>query len=316
MKTSKKNILIEGTGVIGAYLSKFLLSKNYNIYVTTKKKKRFDNYKKLNIKNKVNFIKLDILNIKSIYKLIKKINPLTIYYLAGQSSIKKSFSLKKSTMDSNFLGCKNFVKVLYKNDLKINLLKANSGYIFSSINLKNPSNNKLIKVNSPYVNAQQKAFRMIQEYRNKGINCSNIILFNAESHLRPNDYFIKKVCIYIKKNIYKKQKLKLGNIKIIRDFGWVPDLVKAIYYMTYLKPCDLIIGSGKKISLEKILQIIFKIKNLNYKKYIEFDKKLFRKNEKEKIFCDIEYTKKILKKWKWKPKIYKKKLMHKIYNYV
>ena len=84
--------------------------------------------------------------------------------------------------------------------------------------------------------------------------------------------------------------------------------------MTELKPCNLIFASGQKILLSSILDFIFKIKKLNYKDFIKIDKKFFRKNEIKNITCNIDTTILKLKKFKWKPKIYGKKLTHKIYN--
>ncbi len=110
MKLKKKpHILIIGSGVLGAYLSKSLIGKKYNIIVTTRRiKKNFLNYKKLKIDKKVKFQKLNILNKKEIRKIINKYNPIRIYYFAGQSSVYKSNKLPRNTINSNYIGAKNF----------------------------------------------------------------------------------------------------------------------------------------------------------------------------------------------------------------
>ena len=105
------NVLIVGTGVLGAYLSNFLIKKKYNIFVTSRKLKRnYSNYQKLNIEKKINFKKLDISNKKEIKQILKKINPQYIYYFAGISSITQSFKQPKETMVSNYIGAKIFWK--------------------------------------------------------------------------------------------------------------------------------------------------------------------------------------------------------------
>ena len=310
-----KKVLIISTGILSAYLSKFLLSKKYKIYVTTSKTKpNYKNFKKLKINKDIIFKKLNIYHQKSIEKIIYDINPSIIFYFAGQSSIAKSLKLPKQTVNSNYIGCKNFLEVLKKRNFKIKFIKANSGYIFShkkKINFLNPSFSLNI---NPYIVSQKKAYKIVNRYRLKGVNSYNAILYNAESNLRDNSFLIKKICIYIKDNVFKHKKIHVGNLNLIRDFGWAPELVKGIYYMNYLKPCDLIISSGKSYSLKKMLKFIFEIKSLNYKDYIKIDKKLFRKNEQFSVGTDMKNTIKKLKLFNWRPKIYGKKLVQKIYN--
>jgi|TARA_Y100000389_G_scaffold36799_1_gene31267 GDPmannose 4,6-dehydratase len=310
-----KNILIISTGILSAYLSKFLLSKKYKIYVTTSKERpNYKNFKKLKIDKKIIFNKLNIYDQKSIEKTIAKTNPSIIFYFAGQSSIAKSLLLREETLKSNYIGCKNFLEVLKKKNSSIKFIKANSGYIFSDKKKINFSNPKFSSNINPYILSQKKAYKIISRYRLKNVNSYNAILYNAESNLRDRNFLIKKICIYIKNNVYKKKKILVGNLKLIRDFGWAPELVEGIYYMSYLKPCDMIISSGKSYLLENMIKFIFEIKKLNYKNFITIDKNLFRKNEQLTVATDMKNTIKRLKIYNWKPKIYGKKLVKKIYN--
>lgn len=310
-----KKVLIISTGILSAYLSKFLLNKNYKIYVTSRTlKKKYKNFDKLKIQKKIIFKKLNVKDLSSIKKLINQIQPSIIFYFAGQSSVTKSLNFRKQTYDSNYIGCKNFLTILKKDQLDIKFLKANSGYIFSfkkNFDFLKPVFSKNL---NPYIDAQKKAFNIVNNFRKKGLACYNIIFFQVESNLRPNNFFLKKVCIYLKKNLYKKKKLNVGNLDLVRDFGWAPELVKGAYYMSYLKPCNLIIASGKRYSLRKILDIVFSIKKLNYKKFIKIDKSLFRKNEEKNVYPNLSNTIKILKPFKWKPKIHGKQLINNIYK--
>ena len=111
-----KNVnLIIGSGVIGAYLAKELISKKEKTIVTSRKmKKNFKNYEYLKIRNKVTFEKLDVKKKKAIEKILDKYKPNKIFYFAGESSIPKSVLMPKETYISHYLGTKNFLEVLKK----------------------------------------------------------------------------------------------------------------------------------------------------------------------------------------------------------
>ncbi len=313
-KKNRKTALIIGSGVIGAYLSKLLLKKKLNVVVTTRNlKKSYKNYNKLKIQNKVNFVKLNILKKKKIKKIIILVKPDYIFYFAGVSSIIKSFKKPKETLQSNYTGAKNFLEVLYNLKSKIKFFKANSGYIFHKEKIK--SNSKLIRPKNPYISSQIKSYKLVKKFRQKLVNSYSLIFFNIESPLRKDEFFIKKICKAVKlinKNNFKK--ISVGNLSTVRDYGWAPEIVEGIYLSTKLeKACDILFGTGHPMSGENILKFAFNIRRLNYKKYIKYDPKFFRKNEKRVMIAEINETIKKLM-YKWKPKIYGRKLILKMYK--
>ena len=79
--------------------------------------------------------------------------------------------------------------------------------------------------------------------------------------------------------------------------------------MIHLKPCDLLIGTGKPMKIKDVIKYAFDYWKLDYKNYINIDQSLFRKKERNKITGSMTSTFKKLKKWKWKPKIYGKNLI-------
>ena len=109
------------------------------------------------------------------------------------------------------------------------------------------------------------------------------------------------------------KKVSVGNINTYRDFGWAPEIVLAIYHIMKLKPCDMLIGTGKNISIKNVIKYAFEYRGLNYKKYITVDKKLFRKNERNKVIGSMKKTFSKLKKWK--PKTFGKELVYKMSKY-
>ncbi len=308
---NKRVNLIIGSGVLGAYLSVELLKKKEKIIVTSRSiKKDFKNYKYLKIKNKVSFEKLDTSKKSQISKIIKKYNPNKIFFFSGISSITKSIKYKKQTLISHYNGSKNFLEILKKNKLDIKFFKANSGYIFSPRKGLIDLNCKFSLNKNPYIQAQQKVFKLIKDYRKLGVNSSSLIFMQIESPLRSDEFFIKKVCIGAK----KKKKIIVGNLNTFRDYSWVTDVVKAISLTSNLKTKDYIISAGTKLSGKKIIETAYMLNSLDYKKYYSVNKKFFRKRENKFLSSSKQNISFLKKKYNFKFKFFGKKLINEMYK--
>ena len=307
----KKNSIIIGSGVIGSYLAKFLISKKHNIIVTSRKiKKNYINYDVLNIKKKIKFEKLDVLKKNDILKIIKKYSPDNIFYFSGQSSLTKSVNLKKITNDSNYIGAKKFLEILHRHKIKSKFYKANSGYIFEQKNGLINLYSSFSKNNNPYIQSQIKAYKEVKKFRKKGVNCSSIVFLQVESPLRNNDFLIKKICEHAK----SKKHVSIGNLNTIRDYSWAPEIVRGIYYFTKIKSQDLILSSGQGISGHEILETAYMLNNLDYKKYFSVNKKYIRPNEIKIMIGSTKNYNILSKMFNFKIKIGGKKLVKKVYD--
>lgn len=307
----KINSIIIGSGVIGSYLAKLLITKKHNVIVTSRKiKKIYINYNKLNIEKKVSFEKLDVLKNKEILKVIKKYNPNNIFYFSGQSSLTKSINLKKITNESNYVGAKKFLEVLYKFKIKSKFYKANSGYIFEQKNGLINLSSVFSKNDNPYIQSQIKAYKEVKKFRKKGVNCSSLVFLQVESPLRNNEFLIKKICEHAK----SKMHISVGNLNTIRDYSWAPEIVKGVYFMTKIRPRDIILSSGQGISGQEIIKTAYKLNSLDYKKYFSVNKKYIRPNEIKTMIGSKKNYAILSKKFNFKIKIGGKKLVKKIYN--
>ena len=307
---NKKNLII-GSGVLAAYLSFELLKNRENVVVTSRaKKKNYKNFQYLNIQKKIRFEKLNVKDKIEIENLIKTYDPDKIFYFAGQSSLTKSIRIKKDTFESHFIGTKNFLDILKKNNLKCKFFKANSGYIFDSQNGKIDLKSKFSSNKNAYIQAQQKTFKIINKYRKFNLNLFNLVFLQIESPLRPNDFFIKKACLGAK----FKKKIKVGNIKTYRDYSWITEVIKAIVLTSTLRSNNFIISAGKKLSGEEILKISYKLNKLNYKKYYEINKKFIRKNETKTLVGSYKNNRYLKKKFGFEFKIFRNELINKMYK--
>ena len=308
---NKRVNLIIGSGVLGAYLSAELLKKNEKVIVTSRSvNKKFINYKYLKIKHKIKFERLNTNNKNQIKNIIQKYKPNKIFYFSGISSITKSVKYKKQTLVSHFNGTKNFLEIIKKGEIDIKFYKANSGYIFSPKKGIIDLNCKFSPNKNPYIQAQQKVFKLIKYYRKFGVNSSNLVFMQIESPLRSNDFFIKKVCLGAK----NKKKIIVGNLNTFRDYSWVTDVVKAIVLTSNLKCKDYIISAGKKLSGIEIIRTAYKLNKLNYKKYFSINKKFFRKKENKFLTGSNKNSLYLRNKYNFKFNIFGKKLIKEMYK--
>jgi len=111
-----------------------------------------------------------------------------------------------------------------------------------------------------------------------------------------------------------KKNIIVGNLNTIRDYSWAPEIVKGIYYLTKVKPRDLILSSGQGISGYEILKIAYKQNNLDYRKYFSTNKKFIRPNEIKVMMGSHKNYEILNKKFKYQIKTGGAKLVKKIFN--
>ncbi len=298
--------IIGGTGQFGLTLAEKLIKKNNNIIITTRSVSRAR--KKIRKLKKIKIRKLDVLNKNQITKFLFKFKPKEIFYFAGQSSPALSFKRPNETYLSNFVGCKNFLEVIYLNNLKCKFINSSSCEIFGNINKKINLGTKKKPI-SPYGKAKLYSFNITKKFReNKSVSAYNAVIFNTESILRNKNFLIPKICMSAIRAKKFKKKTAFGNLNISREWNWCPEQCDAIIKLIKKKPHDFILSNRKLYSAIKMLEFAFGYFKLNYKDYIYFDKKYLR--NKDITFVKSDYTgiKRI-------DLIYGKKLVYKLIKY-
>ena len=219
MKYKKTAIIFGITGQDGAYLSHLLLQKGYKVIGTTRKTSNKNVYrlKRLNVIKKIILYKGEATNIKFCEKILSS-NINEIYYLAGDSSVIKSFETPDISLKSNTEGILNILQILKRKKYKAKLFNAGSGQFYGD-NKKNFYNlNSKIEPQSPYGVSKAAAYWLIKIYREKyNIFCCTGILFNHESPLRSKEFVTKKIvdtALKIKKQ--KRLSLELHQRKLAK----------------------------------------------------------------------------------------------------
>lgn len=280
----KKIALICGiTGQDGAYLANFLLKKDYEVWGTSRDSfnSNLSNLHKLGICEKVRLLSMDVKDFRSVYSVITKVNPDEIYYLAGQSSVGLSFELPSETIESIALGVLNLLEICRISQKPIKLYNAGSSECFG--NAPVPAHEKTpFEPKSPYAVAKCSAFWLVNNYRESyNIHACTGILFNHESPLRPQRFVTQKIISTVKAIADGRQdKLILGQLDIVRDWGFAPEYVEAMWLMLQSDtPQDFVVATGKSYSLEYFVASAFAYFDLTWQNYVEISTEYYRPSE-------------------------------------
>jgi len=299
-----KIALITGiTGQDGSYMAELLLSKGYRVIGLIRSAQSFEHPI---IKSLQGRVELDILNAfdhNSIFNLVSKYLPNEIYNFAAYSTGSGMYENSLLLADLNGLFVVRILESIRLIDPNIRFCQASSREIFgepsespqSELTLKNPR--------SPYGAAKLYADNMINIYRqHHGIFACSAILFNHESPRRGINFVTRKITNQAAKIKFGiANKLTLGNLDAVRDWGFAGDYVEAMWIMLQKKqPGDYVLATGVQHSVRDFCEIAFNSLNLDYKNYVHSDRSVFRDTEK---FPLIGQAIKAYNELEWSPKI-------------
>jgi GDPmannose 4,6-dehydratase len=281
----KKSALITGIGgQDGAYLARLLVSKGYKVFGTSRDAgaSRFESLVRLGIAGQVHFLSMAPNDFKSTLTAISKARPDEIYHLAGQTSVGLSFEQPSETIESVTIGTLNILESLRFLAMPARFYHASSSECFGDTGGLPADEQTPFNPVSPYAVAKSAAHWLVRNYREAHkMFASNGILFNHESELRPARFVTQKVV----QSAYRisrgsKEKLTLGDLTMLRDWGWAPEYVDAMWRMLQAeKADDFVIATGEANSLQDFVAQSFSFFGLNWKEYVQYDDQLKRPNE-------------------------------------
>jgi GDPmannose 4,6-dehydratase len=297
-----KTAIITGiTGQDGAYLSTLLLKNDYKVIgLVRNDQPNLTGLDYLKIKEHVEIVKCNLLDIEQTETVLKKYSPDEIYNLAAQSSVSISFEQPIATFQFNTLSVFNLLESIKTINRSIRFYQASSSEMCGKVNQLPITEDSVLHPLSPYATSKVAAHFTCTNYRESyGMYIACGILFNHESYLRSNGFFVKKVIREsIQLHLGNKTHLEVGNIDIKRDFGYSPLYVEAMYKMLQQEtPADYLVCSGESISLRKIIYYVFSVLGISNDKCV-VNPKLYRPNEIENIYGDNAKAKRELD-WKY-----------------
>lgn len=279
-------LIVGISGQDGAYLAHFLLNKGYTVVGTSRDAEimRRSKLKFLGIEDSVQCLSMSPTDFRSIYTVLATIKPTEIYNLSGQSSVGLSFTQPAETMESIALGTLNLLESIRLIDPQIKFYNASSSECFGDTFGEAADEQTPFRPRSPYGVAKAAAFWQVANYREAyGIHCCSGILFNHESPLRPQRFVTKKIISAACRIANgSRERLRLGNLGIQRDWGWAPDYVEAMWLMMQEPAAiDLVIATGQSHSLIQFIEIAFNQVGLNWKDHVVSDQGILRPTDIE-----------------------------------
>lgn len=273
-------------GQDGAFLSKILLKKGYEVFGTSRDAQvaSFSNLIRLGIREKVQVESMTLIDFRSVIQTLMKVQPSEVYNLAGQTSVGLSFQQPVETFESITTGTLNLLEAIRFLGRPVKYYNAGSGECFGNLHGESATETTIFRPRSPYAVAKAAAYWTVANYREAyGLFACSGILFNHESHLRPERFVTRKiVAAACRIAAGSREKLRLGNLAVSRDWGWAPEYVEAMYAMLQkTNPEDFVIATGELHSLQEFVETTFSELKLDWEEHVEIDQSLFRPTDLE-----------------------------------
>ena len=309
-----KTAMITGAGQDSSYLTEMLLN-NYKVVTLIRRSSYFNTERISHLRkleeaenDKFRMDYFDLSDSVSIWNAVEKYQPDIIFNMAAQSHVGISFKVPESTINFNTLGVLRFLEAIREIKPDCKFYQASSSEMFG---ISPPPQNEKTPFMpcSPYGISKLAAFHLVRAYREGyGLFATNGILFNHESERRGLNFVTRKITISIAEILKgKREKIYLGNLDALRDWGHSKDYMKAVIELMELeKPTDVVIATGETHSIKDFLEEAFSLVNLRWEDYVEISDKYKRPFDVPALLGD---NSKALGLLKWRPEIKFKQLV-------
>jgi GDPmannose 4,6-dehydratase len=334
---SKRRALITGvTGQDGAYLSEFLLAKGYEVHGIKRRSSLFNTQRIDHLFHDVHEAGRpfylhhgDLTDSSSLVRLVQQIEPDEIYNLGAQSHVRVSFESPEYTADVDAAGPLRVLEAvrILKMEQKVRIYQASTSELYGLVRETPQKETTPFYPRSPYAVAKMYGYWITVNYREAyGMYACNGILFNHESPLRGETFVTRKVTRAAARiSLGLQEKLFVGNIDSLRDWGHARDYVEAMYLMLQQDtPEDYVIATGEQHSVREFIELSFQkvgipiqwsgdgasekgVDARNGRSVVEIDPVYFRPTEVETLLGDAT---KARTKLGWVPKISFKELVN------
>lgn len=263
---NRRVALITGvTGQDGSYLSEFLLEKGYDVHGIIRRSSVDYRERIAHLEGQPNFHLHygDLSDSMSLVKVVGKVLPTEIYNLAAQSHVQVSFDSPEFTADIDATGVLRILEAVRACHLEktCRIYQASTSELYGKVEEVPQNENTPFHPYSPYAVAKLYGFWIIKEYREAyNMFCCSGILFNHESERRGETFVTRKITLAAARIAQGHQdKLYLGNLDSLRDWGYAKDYVECMWLILQNKqPEDFVIATGEQHSVREFTEVAFK----------------------------------------------------------
>lgn len=257
--------LITGiTGQDGSFLAEFLLEKGYEVHGTIRRSSVDYRERIAHLEGTPNFHLhyADLGDSMSLMQIIGKIRPTEVYNLAAQSHVQVSFDAPEFTADVDATGVLRVLEAIRQSGLTetCKVYQASTSELYGKVEEVPQNENTPFHPYSPYAVAKLYGYWIVKEYREAyNMFCCSGILFNHESERRGETFVTRKITLAAARIAQGKQdKLYLGNLSSLRDWGYAKDYVECMWLILQNKtPEDFVIATGEQHSVREFCQLAF-----------------------------------------------------------
>ena len=314
-----KKALITGiTGQDGSYLAELLLSNGYEVHGIIRRASTFNTSRidHLYRDPHINGVKLflhygDLADSVQMVKLLYELQPDEIYNLGAQSHVRVSFDIPEYTGDVVGVGAVRILEAIREAGLveKCRYYQASSSEMFGKVQEVPQVETTPFWPRSPYGCAKMYAHWLTVNYRESyNLHASSGILFNHESPRRGETFVTRKItraATRIKLGL--QEKLYMGNLDAKRDWGYAKEYVEMMWVMLQQdQPDDYVVATNETHTVKEFIQETFALLDMDWEKYVEYDKRYERPAEVDLLIGDPAKAKRQLN---WEPKVRFKELV-------
>lgn len=277
----KKALITGVTGQDGSFLSEFLLDKGYEVHGLIRRSSVDFRARIAHLEGNDNFHLHygDLTDSMSLMQVIGKVRPDEIYNLAAQSHVQVSFDVPEYTADVVATGVLRVLEAVRLCGLadSCRIYQASTSELYGKVEEVPQNENTPFHPFSPYAVAKQYGYWIVKEYRDAyHMYCCSGILFNHESERRGETFVTRKITLAAARIVQGKQdKLVLGNLSALRDWGYAKDYVECMWLMLQQdRPEDFVVATGEQHSVREFCTLAFK--------YVGIDLEFIGEGENEK----------------------------------
>jgi GDPmannose 4,6-dehydratase len=300
---TRKALITGITGQDGSYLAEFLLQKGYEVHGMVRRAST-ENFERIGrLHGRISIHQADLLDQLSIVTIIQDVRPQEVYNFAAQSFVPISWSQPLLTGEFTALGVTRMLEAVRLVDPTIRFYQASSSEMFGNVKQEPQNEQTPFWPRSPYGVAKVYGHWITVNYRESyNIFACSGILFNHESPLRGKEFVSRKISDAVARIALGAQdKLALGNLDAMRDWGFAGDYIEAVWAMLQQdRPDDYVVATGVKHSVRDLVELAFRHVGLDWRDYVVHDASFFRPADINTLRGDASKARRVLG---WEPKV-------------